>query len=212
MKYGTLILAAAVTLVAAAPPPPPPTPAPSTNATASPAPLSSDAPASPDAGASASPAPATNALPSVDIFGNGKTIGTPKPKGSPTPPPNDRKGLDGVWEVAIQPMNGDPFYEHLFIKQTGQALAGTYLTQDKKKFPLAGAIDGTQIRIVATLPDGSTIVLEGKVDGTTDMVGMLTNAKGRTPFTAAYRPKEKWIDNVNAQPGGLGGSGGYPPR
>lgn len=203
-------MAAAVTLVAVAPPPPPP-PSPSTATTASPAPLASVAPASPDAGASATPAPATTALPSVDIFGNGKTMKTPKPSGSPTPKPDDRKGLDGVWEIAIQPMGADAIYEHLFIKQTGLALAGTYLTQDKKKYPLAGALDGTQVRMVVTLPDGSTIVLEGRVDGTTDMVGMLTNAKGRTPFTAAYRPKEKWLDNVNASPGGLGG-GAYPPR
>ncbi len=88
---------------------------------------------------------------------------------------------------------------------------GTYLTQDKKLYPLSGAIDGTQVRIVVTQTDGSTIILEGRLDGTTDMVGILTNVKGRTPFTAAYRPKEKWIDNVNASPGGLGG-GGIPPR
>jgi hypothetical protein len=157
-----------------------------------------------------SPLPSSSSLPNIDIFGNEKKS-TPKPKGSPTPPPSDRKGLDGVWEVAIQPIGADATYEHLLLKQTGQALAGSYLTKDKKRYPLAGALDGTQIRLVVTLSDGSTMILEGKVDGTTDMVGMLTNAKGQTPFTAAYRPKEKWMDNINASPGGMGG-GGIPPR
>ena len=117
-----------------------------------------------------------------------------------------------MWEVAIQPVGTDTFYEHFNLKQTGQAVVGTYLTQDKKLYPLSGAIDGTLLRIVVTLTDGSTLILEGRLDGTTDMVGILTNLKGRTPFTAAYRPKEKWIDNLNATPaGGLGG-GGIPPR
>lgn len=148
-------------------------------------------------------------------------FGPPKPASSaspnanatPSPPPDDRKGLDGVWELQIQ-RGADTQYEHFNIKQTGSAITGTYLTQDKKKFPLAGSIDGHNVRIVVSLADGSTILLEGRVDGTTDMLGMLTDAQEHVPFTAAYRPKEKWTDNVNAQPGGLGspGGSGYPPR
>ena len=50
--------------------------------------------------------------------------------------------------------------------------------------------------------------MEGRLDGTTDMIGMLTTPKEQVPFTAAYRPKEKWIENVNPAPGRRGGTGG----
>jgi hypothetical protein len=207
VKNGTLILVAALALVAAAPPPPPTLPA------SSPSPAISAAPSTPAAVASASPAPL--ASPTSDpysIFGKPPGGASPTPKDKrPTPPPDDRKGLDGVWEIAIQPVGSDTLYEHFNLKQTGLALAGTYLNHDNKKSPLSGAIDGTTVRLVVTLPDGTTLILEGRLDGTTDMVGILTDAKGRTPFTAAYRPKERWIDNINATPGGLGG-GGIPPR
>ena len=118
-----------------------------------------------------------------------------------------------MWELQIQ-RGANTEYEHFNIKQSGSAITGTYLTKDKKKFPLAGSVDGRNVRIVVSLADGSTILLEGRIDGTTDMLGMLTDAQEHVPFTAAYRPKEKWSDNVNAQPGGLGspGGSGYPPR
>jgi hypothetical protein len=62
------------------------------------------------------------------------------------------------------------------------------------------------------MPDGTTLLLEGRLDGTTDMVGELTMAGGEVPFTASYRPKEKWIENVNPSPGGVGGgNGSYTP-
>jgi hypothetical protein len=55
-------------------------------------------------------------------------------------------------------------------------------------------------------------LLEGKLDGTTDMVGMLTMPDGQLPFTASYRAKEKWIENVNPSPGGgISQPGGYTP-
>ncbi len=138
--------------------------------------------------------------------------GKAEPSATPSPPPDDRKGLDGVWELQIQ-RGGNTEYEHFDLKQTGTALTGIYLTQDKKKYPLAGSVDGHNVRLVVSLADGSTIVLEGRTDGTTDMLGMLTDPKERVPFTAAYRPKEKWSDNLNAQPGGLGSpsGSGYPP-
>jgi hypothetical protein len=43
------------------------------------------------------------------------------------------------------------------------------------------------------------------------MLGMFTDAQERVPFTAAYRPKERWIDTINATPGGLPGGGGSGP-
>jgi hypothetical protein len=128
---------------------------------------------------------------------------------SPSPPPDARKGLDGVWEVEIQPPNSNVEYRHFKIVQSGTSLTGTYLDKNGKKYPLTGAVDGQNVRIVVSRPDGSTILLEGRVDGTTDMIGMFTDARQNVPFTAAYRPKEKWSDNINASPGGLtGGSSG----
>ncbi len=61
------------------------------------------------------------------------------------------------------------------------------------------------------MPNGTTLLLEGKLDGTTDMVGMLTMPDGQLPFTASYRAKEKWIENVNPSPGGISQPGGYTP-
>jgi hypothetical protein len=49
------------------------------------------------------------------------------------------------------------------------------------------------------------------------MVGKITTPQEEEYFTASWRPKEKWIENINASPGGLGGGGqggtggGYGP-
>jgi hypothetical protein len=178
--------------VAATPPPTPPplgtpgTPGPS--ATLFPAP-----------GVTASPTPLPSARP------------TAAPKGKrPTPPPNARKGLDGVWEVQIQHTDTTD-YTHFKITQQGDAITGTYLDAKGKKFPIAGTVDGQDVRLIVTMPDGTTLLLEGKLDGTTDMVGMLTMPNGQVPFTASYRAKEKWIENVNPSPGGISQPGTYTP-
>jgi len=157
----------------------------------------------PTPSATLAPAPAPTLMPLTT------PLGTLRP--SPTPPPNARKGLDGVWEVQIQRANSTD-YTHFKIAQDGSALTGTYLDARGKRYPLSGNVDGEAVRLIVTMPDGTTLLLEGKLDGTTDMVGMLTTAGGETPFTASYRPKEKWIENVNPSPGGVGGqSGGYTP-
>jgi hypothetical protein len=211
VKYPILVLGAAVALIAAAPPTPTPTPAPTASPAAeySAAPLYTAAP-----GASAMP-PATP-TPSLDQMmgpqrGRARATQGASPKASPTPPPV-RKGVDGVWEVQIQ-RGANTEYEHFKLKQAGSTITGTYLTQDKKRYPIAGSVDGSNVRLVVSLPDGTTILLAGRVDNDTDMLGMFTDAKESVPFTAAYRPKEKWIENINASPGGLGGQGGYlPPK
>jgi hypothetical protein len=212
VKYPVLILAAAA-LLAAAPtlqsqPTPPPSPPPLTD-TAQPS-------ASPNATMSSSPdaAPAATPTPNLDtIFGGAQ--GSPGPKkpnahGTPAPPAQVRKGLDGVWEVQIQ--RGEKTqYEHMNLLQTGQTISGTFLTTDKKKFPITGSLDSqNNVRLVVSLPDGTTILLAARVDGTTDMLGMFTDSAESVPFTAAYRPKENWLENINAQPGGLGGGTGGP--
>jgi hypothetical protein len=140
-------------------------------------------------------------------------LGTPpktKSTATPSPPPNARKGLDGVWEVAIQSPQST-HYTHFQLHQSGGALTGTYLDSKKKSYPLVGTVDGQDVRLIVSLPDGTTLLMEGKLDGTTDMVGMLTTAGGQTAFTASYRAKEKWIENVSPSPGGISQPGSYTP-
>ncbi len=177
--------------VAATPPPPPP-------------PL----------GTPATPSPNATLFP----IGGSQTSPSPAPgKPTPTPPPGARKGVEGVWEVQIQHPSGTD-YTHFAINQQGDALNGTYVDKMGKKYPLAGTLDGQAMRLVVSMPNGTTILLEGKLDGTTDMIGTLTAPGGVAYFTASYRPKEKWIENVNPGPGGMGGvpgggggGGGYTP-
>jgi hypothetical protein len=152
--------------------------------------------------------------PSPTLFPNAINSPTPAPNGKasarPSPPPNARKGLDGVWEVQIQHANFTD-YTHFKITQQGDALSGTYLDAHNKKYPIAGTVDSGAVRLIVTMPDGTTLLLEGKLDGTTDMVGMLTSVGGTVPFTASYRAKEKWIENVNPSPGGIQQPGTYTP-
>jgi len=136
------------------------------------------------------------------------TKATPNAHPSP-PPPNQRKGVEGVWEVAIQHTNTTD-YTHFLLTQTGDQLSGTYV-DGKTKYPLAGTLDGQQIRLVVTMPNGTTLLMEGKLDGTTDMIGEMTSPKGQVPFTASYRPKTNWMENVNPSPGGVPSQGGYTP-
>ncbi len=148
--------------------------------------------------------------PAATLFPLGAPAKSTKSTPTPSPPPNSRKGLDGVWEVEIQhPATTD--YTHFQLKEQGAALTGTYLDAKKKQYPLVGTVDGQDVRLIVSLPNGTTLLLEGKLDGTTDMVGMLTTAGGQTPFTASYRAKEKWIENVSPSPGGVSQPGGYTP-
>jgi hypothetical protein len=207
VKYPALVIAA-IALIAAvpqqqatpAPPPPPPV------LTAS---------AAPSGVPTASPSATPTAPPSLDNALGGKHRHG-APSATPTPPVDTRTGLGGVWEIQIQ-RGANTEYEHMNLSQTGDTIGGYYLTQDKKKYPISGVVDTDHtVRIIVSRPDGTTILLEAQVQDNTDMLGMFTDAKERVPFTAAYRPKEKFMDNVNAAPGGLGGiggnsSGGGPP-
>lgn len=163
-------------------------------------------PTPPPIGTPQAPQPNASEAPAGPIPSPGPTLAP-----SPSPPPNARKGLDGVWEVQIQHPSGTD-YTHFKVAQQGEALTGTYLDSRGKRYPLSGTIAGSDVRLIVTMPDGTTLLLEGRLDGTTDMVGELTMAGGEVPFTASYRAKEKWIDNVNPSPGGVGGQGGgYTP-
>ena len=120
-----------------------------------------------------------------------------------------------MWEVAIQSTDGeDPKYVHFKIAQKGSVLTGTYLdnVHNNKRYPVAGSIDGKTFHLVVTKDDGTTIVLDAQVDGTTDMVGLMKEGSTQIAFTAAYRPKYKFIDTISpGVPGGIGGSSGTPP-
>lgn len=160
----------------------------------------------------ATPEPYTPSMPDVSMPTPSATFAPPAgaSKPTPSPRPNARKGLDGVWEVQIQHPTGTD-YTHFKLQQQGDALTGTYLDSKNKSYPLAGSLEGSDVRLIVTMPDGTTLLLEGKLDGTTDMIGMLTTPNGQVPFTAAYRAKEKWIENVNPSPGGIPSQGGYTP-
>lgn len=134
------------------------------------------------------------------------------PKATPAPPKDtdeNRVGISGVWEVAIQGPTGVQ-YTHFKLTQTGTVLTGQYLDGNGKKFPVTGTLDGKNVRLIVTMPDTSPLMFTGTEDGGTDMVGTLDNSKDVIGFTAAYRPKYKWIDNLTPGTGGLGNPGGVP--
>ncbi len=177
-------------VAATAPPTPPPLPA----STSAPAPVGT-------------PTGNPYALPTLT------PINSPNPGKTPAPPIGVRKGIEGVWEVQIQ-RGAATEYDHFQLKQDQNAITGFYLDTEKKKFPLAGSLDGKTVRIVVTFADGTTATFTAQLDGTTDMLGLMLTPKESTPFTAAYRPKESFFDNINPAPGGLGGTGGggRPPK
>lgn len=132
-------------------------------------------------------------------------------KATPAPPKDvdaNRIGISGVWEIAIQDASG-VVYTHFKLAQKGTALTGQYLDDRGKKFPLAGTVDGKNVRVVVTMQDGTALVFSGTQDGGTDMVGTLNTAKDLVGFTAEYRPKYKWIDNLTPGTGGITNPG-YP--
>jgi hypothetical protein len=164
------------------------------------------APAQPQAAATPPPpppSPAASAAPQLT-----PSLASPKPSGTATPaPPKDedanRVGISGVWEVAIQQPD-KVVYTHFKLTQKGTVLTGQYLDTDGKKFPLTGSIDGKNVRVVVSLPNGTALVFNGTEDGGLDMMGTLETSKDVIGFTAAYRPKYKWIDNLAPGTGGMG--------
>jgi hypothetical protein len=133
------------------------------------------------------------------------SLPTPKPKAKASPKPAgdddaQRVGISGVWEVQIQNDSGT-VYTHFKLTQNGNGLTGQYLDTNGKKYPIAGTVDGKEVHLVVSMPDGSALVFEGSVDQNTDMAGTLQTAKDLIGFTAAYRPKYKWIDNLSPNPG-----------
>ncbi len=134
------------------------------------------------------------------------TIKIPGAKATPAPPkdtPITRVGISGVWEIQIQRMTGVT-YTHFKIDQKDNVLTGQYLDQDGKKYPLFGSVDGKNVRVVVSLPNGSTLTFSGTQEAFSDMIGMLALSNESIPFTAAYRPKYNWLDNLSPGTGGIG--------
>ena len=155
------------------------------------------------------PPPAPAPMPTASAGTIKATFPTPKPKGTPAPPKDvdeNRVGISGVWEIAIQRESG-VVYTHFKLTQSGTAITGQYLDEGGKKFPLAGSVDGKNVRVVVQMPDGTALVFAGAQDSGTDMVGTLNTPKDLVGFTASYRPKYKWIDNLTP---GTGSGSGYP--
>ena len=132
--------------------------------------------------------------------------GTPqgqKASATPSPPPDTddkRVGISGVWEVQIQ-QPSSTVYTHFKIDEKGTALTGQYLDTNGKKYPIAGTVNGKDVHLVVTMGDGTALVFSGTVEGGMDMEGTLETSKDMVGFTAAYRPKYKWIDNLSPNPG-----------
>jgi hypothetical protein len=152
----------------------------------------------------ATPAPKTDSA-TINVGGR-KTPATPAP---PKDTDENRVGISGVWEVAIQGPTGVT-YTHFKLTQTGTVLTGTYLDGSGKKFPISGTISGKDVRLIVTMPNAAPLLFSGTEDGGTDMVGTIDNSKDVIGFTAEYRPKYKWIDNLTPGTGGLGNPGGVP--
>ena len=64
--------------------------------------------------------------------------------------------------------------------------------------------DNANRRSTLTLPNGATLTFNGTHEAFTDMVGMLALSNESVPFTAAYRPKYNWLDNLAPGTGGIG--------
>ncbi len=129
--------------------------------------------------------------------------GTPKPQPSPSPTDTPEapqfSNLDGVWEIALQPLNGARTkYSHLYVTQTGNTLTGTWRRDAKAGLPFTGTFDGRLFKL--TLTDGATTeVLSGYEENYMDMVGLLSTADTKqpgTPFTGAHRKREKDRDTT----------------
>jgi hypothetical protein len=217
-------------------PPPPPIPAATTSplvsSSAVPTPLPSDQapPTTPPTTPTPEPFASPSAAPSATPAGRGRHGGgrggvtkpTPEPSPSDTPEPPQFSTLDGVWEVALQPLNGGrTIYSHLYVTQTGNTLSGVWRRTSKAALPFTGTFDGRLFKITVTAPDSKTLTLSGYEENYMDMVGLFTDADPKatgTPFTAGHRKsaKERERDeklDPSTRPGtGVHTGAGMPPH
>ncbi len=143
------------------------------------------------------PFPAATASPTSAPAGRrGRRSATPEPQASPTdtPEPPQFSTMDGVWEIAVQPLNGArTVYSHLYVTQQSDDLTGTWVHDNNVKTPFTGTFDGRLFKL--TLKDAKGAwTMAGYAENFSDMVGLLTTGNPKdpgTPFTADHRKKEK---------------------
>ncbi|MBC5809847.1 MAG: hypothetical protein GIW95_03185 [Candidatus Eremiobacteraeota bacterium] len=174
--------------VSAQAPPPPPRPNPSATSLPTSIPLAvpADVPVSTPA-----PSPTTAPAPAPRRGRRGAPAGSPTPKGAATPEPSPTPTspafatLDGTWEVQVQ-YTDRTTYSYFNIAQKGNDLSGTWKFEGKL-YPFDGSYDGRLIKMTANLPQGP-VVLQGYVEGASDMVGLANFSKGDPiAFTAEHR-------------------------
>jgi hypothetical protein len=200
IAFGTSAVSFAQTAPGAAgTPPPPPVP----GATSSPLASTSPAPAAPGMTPTPVPfaSPAESPAESPSPAGRGRRgrrgageSASPGPSPTETPEPPQFSTLDGVWEVALQPLSGTrTVYSHLYITQAGNTLTGTWRRDSKTVLPFTGTFDGRVFKLTVT--DGTvTQQLSGYEENYSDMVGLLSDADSShagIPFSAAHRKRER---------------------
>jgi hypothetical protein len=218
-------------------PPPPPVPVTtssplvSTSPEPTPLPSAPGAPTLPPTTPTPGPQPSLAPTPeSSDVGGRGRHrrgggAAAPSPEASPseTPEPPQFSTLDGVWEVALQPLNGArAIYSHLYVTQKGDTLTGTWKRGGKEPaLPFTGTFDGRLFKLSINAKD-KTEILSGYEENFMDMVGLYTDGdpkKQGVPFTAGHRKsaRERERDENSRDtprpPSGAGRPpGGIPPR
>jgi hypothetical protein len=131
---------------------------------------------------------------------------SPVSSGSPTPAPPQFTTLDGTWEIEFQTRDKTQ-YAHWTLRQTGQSgndITGVWNQGGKppKNVPITGTFDGRLFKFTAT-DGGKDYTFSGYVENFTDIVGMASDGKSETAFTAQHRKKSRAIDKINA--GGIPG-------
>lgn len=186
----------------------PPTPPPpiSPNATQGPA-VQLPVPATPQVSAAPTPTPGPR--------GRGRapqSAPSPSASASETPAPPQFTTLDGIWEVEMQ-TRSKTLYSHWSLHQSGQAGADVSGIWNRGGKPpvnvsMSGTFDGRLFKFTAT-QGAKQYTFTGYVENYTDIVGMMTDGKTETAFTAEHRKKEKAINQIN--PGAIP-LPGTPPR
>ena len=121
---------------------------------------------------------------------------SPSASPSETPEPPQFSTMDGVWEVAVQPVGARTLYSHLYLTQKADQLSGTWARSSKDRIPFTGTFDGRLFKLTA-VAGSITYMFNGYVENFSDMVGLLTanppptaDARG-IGFTAAHRKASK---------------------
>ena len=161
------------------------------------APVGQAAPATPVPAATPSPGPAASTSPAPSgRRGRRAPAASPEPGASDTPEPPQFSTMDGVWELAVQPLTGTgrTIYSHFYLTQSGENLTGTWVRDNNEKLPVTGTFDGRLFKLTANHPKQGVLTLSGYAENFSDMVGLMTSADPKdkgTPFTAAHRKKER---------------------